>query len=90
MVGSRPPAVAGTFYPDDPDELASVVDRALATAPTGANAAALQPSLDAEGEEIAFVTRATNLFASHSPAVVSGPASRPTAFTAPRAWATCG
>ncbi|HUC32412.1 MAG TPA: hypothetical protein VMS14_03365, partial [Ilumatobacteraceae bacterium] len=40
-----------------------------ATAPTGANAAALQPALDQAGEELAFVTRATNLFASHSPAV---------------------
>lgn len=34
----RPPAVAGLFYPDDPAELASTVDRALATGPHGSPA----------------------------------------------------
>jgi MEMO1 family protein len=31
----RPPAVAGTFYPDDPAELAAAVDDALGPAPVG-------------------------------------------------------
>jgi AmmeMemoRadiSam system protein B len=37
-VETRPPAVAGTFYPRDPEKLAAAVDRLLAEAPTAAGA----------------------------------------------------
>ena len=33
MASVRPPAVAGTFYPDDPDELSALISRLLDSAP---------------------------------------------------------
>src|SRR5438105_2336177 len=41
----RPPAVAGTFYPADPGELAGAVDRYLAAAPPAAPGAACPKAL---------------------------------------------
>lgn len=37
-LGTRPPAVAGMFYPDDPGELGALVDQLLGAAPTSDNA----------------------------------------------------
>ncbi|HAP76308.1 MAG TPA: hypothetical protein DCR14_09520, partial [Acidimicrobiaceae bacterium] len=52
--------------------LASRVPGDPAAAPVGANAASTQPSLDHRGDELVFVTRASNLFAARAAGVGNG------------------